>query len=186
MINNNRQALKYVVDRFKATVIREYKDEINDNYKGRTVGYIIELNEKRFFLRFRRKFMSFTDHYPQFPEGGIGFGFNESEIEWQIENNVWCMTVTLEGRVYVVNPQVVKDFCRKFNTIKRYFANEDVPDENEPILNVPFKIMINIYDYMKGVRESVLDWKNMNVGGRERMVDGQTELSKFRGVDNGQ
>jgi hypothetical protein len=155
------QAAAWVVNTFGGQICEEYTDQVNKNYAGKTVGYIYMKGGTKFFLRFRRNLMSFSDHYPNYPPGGAGFGFNRSEIEWQIKNDIWCMIVRPDQRVYVVNPEEVKEFVRKFNTVKGYFRKREVLDEDEDVLNIHFRLCINFEKWLEGQHKSDFDWTEL-------------------------
>lgn len=192
-IRNLFEARDWLVNKYGGEIIEPYIEQINTNYLGRTVGFIYRKNDVYFFMRFRRNVMSFNNHYPQFAQGGIGFGCNRSEIERQIAGitlksgttirPVWCMFVRPDNHVYICNPAELKEFVRRFNTAKSYFRKPDVPDEDEDVLNIPFRLTFNFSRWVLGIQtQSDYDWQSIRCL-TSRDLRGQKSDKRTAGLD---
>lgn len=180
-IRNVFEARNYLLNTYGGKILEKYTDKTNDNYKDRTVGFLYVKNGTVFFMRFRRNSISFNKHYPNFEMGGIGFGSNRSEIEKQIYGlrlkngticrQIWTMIVRPDNKVYVATPFEIKEFVRRFNTSKSYFMTE-VPDEDEDILNVPFRLFFNFKKWLSGEQtHSDFDWQAIRNLTQEQLID---------------
>lgn len=162
-------ALKWLQAEYKVKVLESYEDKVNSAYKGKKVGYLVVKNGTVFLMRFRRNVMNFNSHYPGAPRG-LGFGCNRSELERQMNgilirrmgivvDNVWTMVVRPDMKVYIASPWEIKAFVRQYNTTKGLFR-KSIPDEDEDIFNVPFRLFFNFDKWLSGEQtQSDYEWR---------------------------
>lgn len=159
------QAKSWLLNTFKGGILATYRDKVNGMYGNKTVGFIYAKKSVVFFMRFRRRHMTYDG-------GVIAFGCNKSELNAQLNGinigdgrnvkTVWCLFVRPDKTVYVCNPSEIKMFLERHDHKGSMFRNDNMDGEDEPVINIPIDIMFEFREWLDGKTQSDYNWCDSN------------------------
>jgi hypothetical protein len=154
VLTNVKNAIDWLVNNFGGMNEGQYKDETNENFLGKVVGYRYRTDGKiwkRFLVTFRPRGVT------SFLKAGKGAMtmMNMSEILAQIKERRNRLVIFQEQstvRAYVFKTtDIVKSIMDEEADPVRGFAN--YPCESEKGFNIPIKLGINLREFLENGEE---------------------------------